>query len=72
MNNVSLTNNSVLNCKFRQRSIVAIGTHDLDTIQGPFRYEALPPKDICFKPLNQKKEYTAIELMELYSVSDRL
>lgn len=56
----------------RQRSIVAIGTHDLDTIRGPFHYEALPPKDICFKPLNQKKEYTAIELMELYSTDSHL
>ena len=27
----------------RQRTLVAIGTHDLSTIQGPFTYEALPP-----------------------------
>ena len=52
----------------RQRSIVAIGTHDLDTIQGPFVYEALPPNDIRFKPLNQTKEYTAAEMMQLYAV----
>jgi phenylalanyl-tRNA synthetase beta chain len=30
----------------RRRTLVAIGTHDLDTIEGPFSYEALPPKDI--------------------------
>ena len=53
----------------RKRSLVAIGTHDLDTIQGPFTYEALAPESICFKPLNQTKEYTAAELMDLYSVS---
>jgi phenylalanyl-tRNA synthetase beta chain len=53
----------------RKRSLVAIGTHDLDTIAGPFYYDALPPKDIRFLPLNQEKEYTAVELMELYSVS---
>ena len=35
----------------RRRSLVAIGTHDLDTIEGPFTYEALPPKDINFVPL---------------------
>ena len=53
----------------RKRTLVAIGTHDLDTIQGPFRYVAQPPGQIKFKPLNQEKEYTALELMELYSVS---
>ena len=28
----------------RQRTLVSVGTHDLDTLQGPFTYEALPPK----------------------------
>ncbi|KAF6838089.1 phenylalanyl-tRNA beta subunit [Colletotrichum plurivorum] len=50
----------------RQRTLVAIGTHDLDTIQGPFTYEALPPKDIKFKPLNQTKEMNGEELMKFY------
>lgn len=53
----------------RKRSLVAIGTHDLDTIEGPFVYDARPPSEIKFTPLNQDKEYTAVELMELYSVS---
>lgn len=53
----------------RKRSLVAIGTHDLDTVVGPFTYDAKPPGDIKFQPLNQDKEYTATELMELYSVS---
>jgi phenylalanyl-tRNA synthetase beta chain len=26
----------------RRRTLCAIGTHDLDTVQGPFTYEALP------------------------------
>lgn len=56
----------------RQRSLVAIGTHDLDTIEGPFIYEALPPNDIKFKPLNQTKEYTANEMMQLYSTDSHL
>lgn len=51
----------------RKRTLVAIGTHDLDTIQGPFIYDAKPPNEIKFKPLNEKKEYTATELMDLYS-----
>ncbi|XP_053565935.1 phenylalanine--tRNA ligase beta subunit [Bombina bombina] len=50
----------------RKRALVAIGTHDLDTISGPFTYTAKPPSEIKFKPLNQSKEYTAPELMELY------
>lgn len=54
---------------FRRRTLVAIGTHDLDTIQGPFIYDAKPPADIKFKPLSQTEEYTAVELMTLYSVS---
>jgi len=56
----------------RKRSLVAIGTHDLDTLQGPFSYEALPPKEIKFKPLNKDKEYDASELMELYSTDLQL
>ncbi|KAL6309522.1 hypothetical protein BKA93DRAFT_723109 [Sparassis latifolia] len=50
----------------RRRQFVAIGTHDLDTIIPPFRYEARPPKDIKFVPLNKNKAYTAEELMTLY------
>jgi phenylalanyl-tRNA synthetase beta chain len=50
----------------RQRTLVAIGTHDLDTLKGPFTYEALPPKDIKFVPLNQTKEMDGVELMEFY------
>lgn len=53
----------------RRRTLVAIGTHDLDTIEGPFVYDAKQPQDIKFVPLNQTKQYTAVELMELYSVS---
>lgn len=56
----------------RKRSLVAIGTHDLDKIQGPFRYVAQPPSEIKFVPLNQVKEYTAVELMDLYSTDSHL
>ncbi|GAW26081.1 putative phenylalanyl-tRNA synthetase [Rosellinia necatrix] len=47
----------------RQRTLVAIGTHDLDTLQGPFTYEARKPEDIKFRPLNQQKEMDGNELM---------
>lgn len=49
---------------------MAIGTHDLDTIKGPFTYSAKPPKDIKFQALNKTEEYTAEELMEHYAVSN--
>ena len=48
---------------------MAIGTHDLDTLSGPFIYTATPPGDLRFKPLNQAKEYTATETTSLYKVS---
>ena len=50
----------------RQRTLVSIGTHDLDTIKGPFTYEALPPKDINFTPLNQTIKMNGEELMQFY------
>ncbi|DBA04062.1 TPA: hypothetical protein N0F65_009409 [Lagenidium giganteum] len=50
----------------RRRTLVAIGTHDLDTIEGPFTYSALPPKDINFVPLSQTKKFEAKELMDFY------
>ncbi|KAK1126165.1 hypothetical protein K0M31_004802 [Melipona bicolor] len=51
----------------RKRSLISIGTHDLDTVQGPFLYDARPPTNIYFKPLNQDKEYTAEGIMNLYN-----
>ncbi|KAJ3054202.1 hypothetical protein HK097_002425 [Rhizophlyctis rosea] len=56
----------------RKRTLVAIGTHDLDTIEGPFSYEALPPKDIQFAPLNQTKSMNAEELMTFYEADRKL
>eukprot|EP01022_Parablepharisma_sp_SALTPOND_P035599 TRINITY_DN958_c1_g1_i1.p1 TRINITY_DN958_c1_g1~~TRINITY_DN958_c1_g1_i1.p1 ORF type:complete len:472 (+),score=58.39 TRINITY_DN958_c1_g1_i1:1320-2735(+) len=50
----------------RNRKFVAIGTHDYDSIKGPFIYDARDPKEIKFKALNQTKEMTAVELMEVY------
>ncbi|KAG4300834.1 hypothetical protein PCANB_002894 [Pneumocystis canis] len=50
----------------KNRSLVSIGTHDLDTIQGPFSYEAQKPEEINFIPLNQKKSMNMVELFEFY------
>lgn len=52
----------------RRRTLVAIGTHDLSTIQSPFTYEALPPKEIVFAPLNRPGQVMDGEkLMEVLS-----
>ena len=56
----------------RNRTLVAIGTHDLDTLDGPFTYEALAPKDINFKPLNQTKKMNGEELMVHYESDKHL
>jgi phenylalanyl-tRNA synthetase beta chain len=48
----------------RRRTLVAIGTHDLDAVSPPFRYEAQPPADIAFVPLRPNDaSYTAAELV---------
>lgn len=51
----------------RRRTLVAIGTHDLDKLSPPFRYTARPPKDIRFVPLAQEKEFDAEELFAFYN-----
>lgn len=56
----------------RKRTLVAIGTHDLDTLEGPFTYEALAPCQIKFVPLKQEKEFRAVELMEYYKSDMKL
>ncbi|KAJ4993857.1 Phenylalanine-tRNA ligase beta subunit [Stagonosporopsis vannaccii] len=56
----------------RQRTLVSIGTHDLDTVKGPFTYEALKPEEIEFIPLNQTKKMNARELMEFYEKDKHL
>lgn len=50
----------------RNRTLVAIGTHDLDTLKGPFTYEALKPQDIKFAPLNQTQVMDGHGIMEFY------
>ncbi|KAI8877197.1 beta subunit of phenylalanyl-tRNA synthetase [Backusella circina FSU 941] len=56
----------------RKRTLASMGTHDLDTVQGPFSYEALPHKEIKFVPLNKEVEVDGDELMELYAEDKHL
>lgn len=53
----------------RKRSLVSIGTHDLDTIEGPFLYTAMEPSKLKFVALNQSESHSASELMDLYEES---
>lgn len=50
----------------RKRTLVAVGTHDLDTLTPPFTYNALPPGEINFVPLGQAASFRADALMEFY------
>ena len=46
-------------CQSRKRTIVAIGIHDLDTIEGPFTFDAKPPESIKFIPLNEVSSFVS-------------
>ncbi|CAN0103892.1 unnamed protein product, partial [Ectocarpus fasciculatus] len=53
----------------RRRTLVAIGAHDLNTVKGPFRYDAVPPSDIDFVPLTPSDQgaFKAKALLDLYN-----
>lgn len=53
----------------RERSLVSIGTHDLDTVSGPFSYEGRQPTAINFVPLEFEQEFNAKDLLEHYKES---
>eukprot|EP01016_Furgasonia_blochmanni_P036747 TRINITY_DN4234_c0_g1_i3.p1 TRINITY_DN4234_c0_g1~~TRINITY_DN4234_c0_g1_i3.p1 ORF type:complete len:619 (-),score=219.13 TRINITY_DN4234_c0_g1_i3:276-2132(-) len=56
----------------RKRTLVSIGTHDLDTVKGPFTYTAKAPKDIKFVPLNQQENMDGERLMAFYQNDNKL
>ncbi len=45
-----------------------MGTHDFDTVTGPFVYDAVAPKEFKFKALNRTEENTGEELLQIYKV----
>lgn len=49
----------------RKRTLVSMGTHDLDNVEGNISYEAQPPSEILFRALKQDEELTAEELFEV-------
>lgn len=46
------------------RTLVSIGTHDLDKVQGPFEFVGEKLSDVKFQPLNLDKEMTGNEVIE--------
>jgi len=54
----------------RHRKYASIGTHNLDTIKGPFVYDAVDPKSLDFVALKQTKSMTADKLLEHYEKND--
>ncbi|MDL2242056.1 phenylalanine--tRNA ligase subunit beta [Bacteroidales bacterium OttesenSCG-928-L03] len=47
----------------RKRNKFAIGLHDLDKVESPFRYTAVDPKSVSFVPLNCTESMTLDEIL---------
>ncbi|OII73764.1 phenylalanyl-tRNA synthetase beta subunit [Cryptosporidium ubiquitum] len=56
----------------RKRSLVSIGTHDLDKIEGPFYYDAKPRNEIQFVPLIGTTKVDGSQLLDLLSKHQQL
>eukprot|EP01127_Copromyxa_protea_P001282 TRINITY_DN11313_c0_g1_i1.p1 TRINITY_DN11313_c0_g1~~TRINITY_DN11313_c0_g1_i1.p1 ORF type:complete len:605 (+),score=156.66 TRINITY_DN11313_c0_g1_i1:45-1859(+) len=56
----------------RRRTLASIGTHDLDTVEGPFSYEAIPPSEFKFIPLRQTTEVDGNGMVELLEKDEHL
>lgn len=56
----------------RNRTLVAMGTHDFDKLTPPFTFEALPKSEINFIPLNQTKNVNGEEFLEFYEKDKNL
>lgn len=56
----------------RNRSIVAIGTHNTDKIQFPVFYKNLKKEEIKFQPLNQDRCMTGDEIFDLYGKDTKM
>lgn len=56
----------------RGRKLVSMGTHDYDTVKGPFYYRALLPEAFKFAPLNRKEEVNGKQLIEILKADPKL
>jgi len=48
----------------RRRDKLAIGLHDLSTVEAPFTYKAVEPEKVSFKPLEYDKHMQLGEILE--------
>lgn len=56
----------------RKRTIISIGTYDLDMLRGPFTYDAVDPSQINFVPLNRTASVDGHGLMQLLETDLKL
>lgn len=56
----------------RGRKLVSMGTHDLDTVKGPFYYKAMPKNEISFVPLNRTEAVDGDGLMRILKDDPKL
>ena len=56
----------------RRRTLVSMGTHDLDKVEGSISYEAQDPSEISFQALKQTEVMTAEELFEVLKTDLKL
>jgi phenylalanyl-tRNA synthetase beta chain len=56
----------------RNRTLVAMGTHDLEALTPPFTYKFMDKKDIAFVPLNQIDTVTGENFIEFYKQDKHL
>lgn len=56
----------------RKRTLVSIGTHDLDKIKAPFKYCARPRSSFSFTPLGKTQSYSGSDLLKLYETDFHL
>lgn len=50
----------------RRRTLVSIGTHDLDKVKGPFKYVAKPKDQFSFIALNKTASHSGEELLKIF------
>jgi phenylalanyl-tRNA synthetase beta chain len=50
----------------RKRSKLAIGVHDLDKVEPPFRYTAVRPDEVSFVPLNKTEKMNLREILKTH------
>jgi phenylalanyl-tRNA synthetase beta chain len=48
----------------RRRDKLAIGLHDLSTVDGPFKYRAVEPEQVSFKPLEYDRTMQLGEILD--------